>query len=80
MFELTDDPDQPFSQRGPFTVVTPEPVGQALALGVPFLKARFGFRQGLPYPLILPGETLYLELQLFEFVKVHETPTEQILN
>jgi hypothetical protein len=35
---------------------------------------------GLLHPLILLGETLHLELQLFEFVKVHETTTEQILN
>jgi len=80
MLELTNDLRQPLSQRGPLAFVPLYPVIQALALRVPFPKTCFHLSLGLPDPLIMLDETLHLEFKLFEFVKVHETTTEQILN
>ncbi len=80
MLEPPNDLRQPFPQRSPFALVPLDPVAQALALRVTLLKARFRSGLGLLHPLILLDETLHLELQLFKFVKVHETNTEQILN
>ena len=79
MLELADDLRQPLSQRGPFALVPLDPVAQALALRVPLLKAGFRFGLGPPHPLILLDKTLDPEFQLFEFVKIHDTSTEQIL-
>ena len=79
MFELADDLRQSFTQRGPFAFVPLDPVAQALALRVTLLKARLRFGLVLFHPLILLDKTLHPELQLFEFVKVHERNTAQIL-
>ncbi len=79
MLEPANDLRQSFPQRGPFAFVPLDPVVQALALRGTLLKACFRFGLGLPHPLILLDKTLHPELQLIEFVKVHETNTKQIL-
>ena len=80
MLEPANDLRQSFSQRGPFAFVPLDPVAQALALHGTLLKARFRFGLGLPHPLILLDKTLHPELQLLEFIKVHDTNTRQIFN
>ncbi len=80
MLEPAKDLRQSFPQRGPFAFVPLDPVAQALALRGALLKARFRCGLGRPHPLMLLDETRHPELQLFEFVKVHDTNIEQILN